>query len=194
MKIRGNTVGTAIKPEQAVVKCKNLTEEQKAQARENIGAVDSIYVDNAVKDKAYELIDTITFEEDAALNLTQEPDGSPIKFSRVMLLCDITNSPGIEIWTAFPGTSTKAPICNWSTNATKQACYSEAWVKNGYWRFEWAYNGNYYVLGSINRIGYNRIVNYKATGSMRYISGLSSGKALPAGTVLKIYAVRYEGE
>jgi hypothetical protein len=38
MKIRGNTVGTPISPEQAVVKCKNLTEEQKAQARKNIGA------------------------------------------------------------------------------------------------------------------------------------------------------------
>jgi hypothetical protein len=38
MKIRGNTVGTPIKPEKAVVKCQNLTEEEKAQARENIGA------------------------------------------------------------------------------------------------------------------------------------------------------------
>lgn len=40
MKIRGNTVGTTLKPEQAVVRCKNLTEEQKAQARENIDAAD----------------------------------------------------------------------------------------------------------------------------------------------------------
>lgn len=38
MKIRGNTVGTPIKPEKAVVKCQNLTEEEKAQARQNIGA------------------------------------------------------------------------------------------------------------------------------------------------------------
>lgn len=38
MKIRGNTVGTPIKPEKAVVKCQNLTEEEKAQARANIGA------------------------------------------------------------------------------------------------------------------------------------------------------------
>lgn len=39
MKIRGNTVGTPLKPEKAVVKCQNLSEEEKAQARENIGAV-----------------------------------------------------------------------------------------------------------------------------------------------------------
>lgn len=39
MKIRGNTISTPIKPEKAVVKCQNLTDEEKAQARENIGAL-----------------------------------------------------------------------------------------------------------------------------------------------------------
>lgn len=38
MKIRGNTVGTTVKPERVLVKATDLTEEQKAQARENIGA------------------------------------------------------------------------------------------------------------------------------------------------------------
>ena len=39
MKIRGITVGTPIKPEKNLVKATDLTEEEKAQARENIGAV-----------------------------------------------------------------------------------------------------------------------------------------------------------
>lgn len=47
MKIRGNTVGTPMKPEKAVVKCENLTEEEKAQARANIGAAD----ENAITGK-----------------------------------------------------------------------------------------------------------------------------------------------
>lgn len=38
MKIRGNTIGTTMKPEKTVVKCENLTEEEKAIARANIGA------------------------------------------------------------------------------------------------------------------------------------------------------------
>jgi hypothetical protein len=38
MKIRGTTITTPMKPEAALVKCKKLTEEQKTQARENIGA------------------------------------------------------------------------------------------------------------------------------------------------------------
>ena len=41
MKIRGNTVGTTLRPEKAIVKSKNLTEEEKAQARKNLG-VDAI--------------------------------------------------------------------------------------------------------------------------------------------------------
>ena len=38
MKIRGNTIGTTMKPEKTVVKCEKLTEEEKAIARANIGA------------------------------------------------------------------------------------------------------------------------------------------------------------
>jgi hypothetical protein len=39
MKIRGNTVGTTIKPEKILVKSENLTEKEKAKARANIGAM-----------------------------------------------------------------------------------------------------------------------------------------------------------
>ena len=45
MKIRGNTVGTTLKPKKVIVKATDLTEEQKAQARYNIGAVDKKTVD-----------------------------------------------------------------------------------------------------------------------------------------------------
>lgn len=38
MKIRGNTVGTPIKPEKNLVKATGLSVEEQAQARENIGA------------------------------------------------------------------------------------------------------------------------------------------------------------
>lgn len=38
-KIRGAVVGTPIKPEKTLIKATDLTEEQKAQVRANIGAV-----------------------------------------------------------------------------------------------------------------------------------------------------------
>lgn len=40
MKIRGNTIGTPIKPEKNLVKATDLTDAEKAQARENIGVTD----------------------------------------------------------------------------------------------------------------------------------------------------------
>ena len=42
MKIRGNTIGTPLKPEKNLVKATDLIEEEKAQARANIGAVASV--------------------------------------------------------------------------------------------------------------------------------------------------------
>lgn len=49
MKIRGNTVGTTLKPEKNLVKATDLTDEEKAQARANIGAVDAEYVRTATQ-------------------------------------------------------------------------------------------------------------------------------------------------
>ena len=81
MKIRGNTVGTTIKPEQAVVKCQNLTEEQKAQARENIGA--------AAASGQYELIEDITLAETVAeFRRNTTPDGSEYNFTAVRIIVD----------------------------------------------------------------------------------------------------------
>ena len=39
MKIRGNTIGTPIKPEKNLIKATDLTEGEKKQARDNIGAI-----------------------------------------------------------------------------------------------------------------------------------------------------------
>ena len=50
MKVRGVTVGTPLKPEKSIVKATDLTDEQKAQARENIGAVDAEYIEAYVEE------------------------------------------------------------------------------------------------------------------------------------------------
>ena len=46
MKIRGNTIGTTMKPEKNLVKATDLTPEEQAQARRNIGAADATTVGN----------------------------------------------------------------------------------------------------------------------------------------------------
>lgn len=45
-KIRGTVIGTPIKPEKSLIKAKDLTDEQKAQARVNIGAADASVIGN----------------------------------------------------------------------------------------------------------------------------------------------------
>lgn len=49
-KIRGDTVGTPTKPEKILLECQNLTEEEKAIARENIGASSkaSVKIENGI--------------------------------------------------------------------------------------------------------------------------------------------------
>lgn len=44
MKIIGNVVGTTQKPEKVLVKATDLTEDQKAQAQENIGAASAAQI------------------------------------------------------------------------------------------------------------------------------------------------------
>ena len=144
----------------------------------------------------YELIETVTFEEAMALERTAEPDGTPYKFSRMLLLCDAP--PGEEnpadVSARFPGTSDQMPIANWSGSTTSNiAHYGEIWVQNGYWRSTWGTNTNYFVW-STSLTGFNRIDRYKQFNhAYRYIAGLRSG-VFRAGSVLKIYAIRYEGE
>ena len=48
MKIQGNTVGTNLKPETAIGKIKNLTDEQATQFREKIGAVSKKQMEEAI--------------------------------------------------------------------------------------------------------------------------------------------------
>lgn len=52
MKIRGNTIGTTIKPEKVLVKSENLTEAEKVKARANIGAASMLVVTEGAGGKA----------------------------------------------------------------------------------------------------------------------------------------------
>lgn len=143
----------------------------------------------------WELIDEITFAEAAALSVSQEPDGTPYKFSRVMLLCNVPageTNPG-DVMFLFPGTSAKLPVAWSGDNAKALAHYCECYVQNGFWRVEWGTNTNFYVWDAL-LIGYNRIVNYPQNYNHRYISGIKSSSLFRVNSVLKIYGIRYKGE
>ena len=64
-------------------------------------AADGTLSVNGGSEDAYELIETVTFSEAMAFTRTQEPDGTPYKFSRMMLLCE--SPAGEESW-GYKGT------------------------------------------------------------------------------------------
>lgn len=147
------------------------------------------------KSGAYELIDEITFEEAAALIVTEEPDGTPYKFAKLLLLCSApagNENPG-DVSVMFPGTIDSIPAASWSGSASVAlAHYGEIQAVNGYWRAEWSTGQNYFVWAK-NMTGYNRIVNCNQRNSAyAYISGLKSTGMFRAGSVLSIYGIRYK--
>ena len=97
MKIRGNTVSTNMKPERAIVKCENLTEEQKAQARQNIGAIGSrVFYANlaaAVADLNNGTAANAALESGAAVEVLALDSGEKV----VRLLADVSESAQIDI-------------------------------------------------------------------------------------------------
>ena len=98
MKIRGNTVGTTLKPEQAVVKCQNLTEEQKAQARANIGAAKDGENSGDATAKQYELIEDITLTEDAnSVYCNVDTNGEKYNFSAVRVFAEVPACGGTGV-------------------------------------------------------------------------------------------------
>lgn len=100
MKIRGNTVGTTLKPERAVVAATNLTPEQQKKARKNIGAIgngehinmggksityaNQILFANSTEDGNHvKMSKTVTSDGDVAFFVTQPLNSAPVLFRGV---------------------------------------------------------------------------------------------------------------
>ena len=81
MKIRGNVVGTTLKPDKTLVKATSLIEEEKAQARENIGAASQESVstlEQQIADFLYKAITISSFTaKDTATGKSTFEIGSP---------------------------------------------------------------------------------------------------------------------
>lgn len=90
MKIRGNTVGTPIKPKKVLVKSENLTEEEKALARANIGAA------AVIEDIDYSVYFDITDDGLISLKPEYRADGSQNKeLPEVLVIPDVVNDVAV---------------------------------------------------------------------------------------------------
>jgi hypothetical protein len=90
MKIRGTVVGTPIKPEKVLVKSENLTEEEKAIARANIGIMPTMIVayDNENKKASHTSAEIFAHvQAGGTVMFDFQIDGSP---SELVTLADVT--------------------------------------------------------------------------------------------------------
>ena len=90
----------------------------------------------ATAEGTLELIETITLEEDAAIERTAEPDGTPYNFkgayTRITNSAVIDNSPGNVSYISGSGIVGLGYIPK-SQSASKQYCASECLIKYGHW-------------------------------------------------------------
>lgn len=141
----------------------------------------------------YELIDEFTLAEDAFFERTEEPNGTPYKFSKVfMLIKTPADGKQFEVSAGFNGTSDSLPLCNCAKSVSSvMASYGKIEVVNGYWQAEWSSNTNLYVWTDRYLTGINRIFNYPYGESARnHINRIKSNQIASAGTEVKIYAIR----
>lgn len=164
----------------------DLSSEHQAQARENIGA--------AGKEKDYELIDTITLTEDAALNLTKEPDGTPYSFEAVLItgLANVGTLASKFLF-CFNNENTKYSRGE-IQDASKQktAFTTEMWIERGIWRNTSVTGTNTYY-GTIKGDNYRRVHNFDPnTSNHKHITQILTDGTLTAGSIVNIYAIRKE--
>ena len=155
--------------------------EQKA-ARERMGV-----------DKAYELIEEITLEEDAFFERYKEPDGTDYNFREVELraefpACDKTGNLQITYWiNSYIKSLTSYFMNPFSATKTKYG-YSRAWEEREYYRTGWwTCTEN---QGQIAFYYENPVYQGKYSIADGNIVHVAVGVSVPAGTKITIKAVR----
>lgn len=161
----------------------NLTEPEKAQARENIGAADG---------NVYELIETITVTEAMSIKRSQEPDGTPYKFKGlwVFFRSNANEQAAINLYIYNSDKSVHAAATLGSIsagNTSTRYAYGRLESIYGLWRDAWYTWGN--NIGAASYFGHS----YRVMIDMNkfdYIGSILTSVAVAAGTTVEIWGVR----
>lgn len=141
----------------------------------------------------YELIETITLEEDAAITRTQEPDGTPYAFTAMFIKMSISNaaSPSAIHSKFYHGK--RAIARGYLSPMSTVGSYSAALnprLEKGYWKSSWAlWNANATVVNSqaqADDFEYGLVYDAK---TYPYIDMMVIGTPT-AGTKIEIWGVR----
>lgn len=220
MIIRGNTVSTPISPEKlgsVLYTQQTLTEEQKAQARENIDVPsyyeledlrNDILINNSKHDedmldvdtrldeleKGYRHIATYTNdtgEDVMQIDITQDKDGNPFSCSEFFIYAIIPPASGGQIYIG-------SPMWAWiffsgegkSTNATKTLSINISHKGGGYW------SGNMLAANNVEsafsaKSGSSLYTNFRSDSVIgekaNNLCFYGGNSPFPDGTVIEIY-------
>lgn len=145
----------------------------------------------STQQKKYELIETITLDEDMAIERTQEPDGTPYKFERMFLKirCVSTATPNIRFYCMEKQSwSLAGGVLNFDTATSTMYGAVEAYPYCGYWFTDTHQpstdEGRYLSLrGGVSALE-------TTVEKCPYLDRVVSLGTLPAGTTVAIWGVR----
>lgn len=162
-----------------------LTAEQQAVARGNIGAQE--------QDGVYELIETITVEEDniTTINRTQEPDGTPYNFTELLVLLTMnkgTVSSQVNVW--VNGTTRVMQLLK-AINANALYCsHARFWNEKGFLK---AQGGDGVQRGVPNAM-LDTTTAFQTTAKAQNIESMRvqvpANSFVPVGSTIEIWGVR----
>lgn len=139
----------------------------------------------------YELIDTITLAENAAIYMTTEPDGTPYNFSRMFVKLTSTGPQPAASW-HFDRNTTGVRMISFymSAQTSENTSYAgiQMWKENGYFTGEsYAWRAVASTYGATYHVG-DTSAFY--TTDDHTIKAFRSDTAFNAGLKVEIWAVR----
>ena len=210
MSIIGITVGTPLSPSKIEDRIKPVKTVNGVAPDEN-GNVDvaggsgcdvsvegeKLFLSDGGNDGVYELIDTIILEEDAMLDIRQEPDGTSYKFKGVMAFVSLPeNAPTFGSINFYYYSNTVAVGLsyvpgNTAVSESKKYASVECVDYYGHWLPKWRTSWNSTESGA----GVNTFGNYRwrlySTSDSPYITRIwTKANNFPAGTTIEIWGVR----
>lgn len=139
----------------------------------------------------YELIDTVTLAENAAIYMTTEPDGTPYNFSRIFVKLTSTGPQPAATWNFDRNTGGSRMIsCYMSAQSSESKSYAgiQMWKENGYFTGEsYAWRAVATTYGATNHVG---DANVFYTTDDRTIKAFRCDTAFNAGLKVEVWAVR----
>ena len=143
-----------------------------------------------VREGEYELIETITLKEDAIIDKSKEPDGTPYNF-RAILVSAIKpaeiNFPEVSAFTTFSDGTALNTYLQECKLTTEQHQTIEVENRYGTWLFT---RSQWSLLTAPSNIATNKAMSIRMPVNKAVICRWNSTKPFPAGATILIYGVR----